>query len=161
MPNILLAMIHAGGFDCPCGQHHSAKLKDLVIESGALKRIPQLIQTYQKKKAFILTDTNEYAAAGAALCGILTEASIPYSLYVFPQAHLEPDEAAVGAAVMHFDPDCDLILGVGSGVVCLASCMYLSVSEKESRPFSLSLTACSPPVIGPIGMDMPENTLTI
>lgn len=117
MPNILLAMIHAGGFDCPCGQHHSAKLKDLVIESGALKRIPQLIQAYQKKKAFILTDTNEYAAAGATLCGILTEASVPYSLYVFPQAHLEPDESAVGAAVMHFDPDCDLILGVGSGVV--------------------------------------------
>ena len=40
-----------------------------------------------------------------------------YGSYVFPQTALEPDEAAVGSAVMHFDHSCDLIIGVGSGVI--------------------------------------------
>lgn len=110
-------LISAGGFDCSCGKRHSATLEELIVEAGALKRIPELVGRYGCKKVFILTDCNEYAAAGEQVCAILTEAGIPYSKYVFPQSHLEPDEFAVGAAVMHFDVSCDLILGVGSGVI--------------------------------------------
>ena len=110
-------LINARGFQCECGKYHSASLEELIVEAGALKRIPELVSRYGCKKVFILTDCNEYAAAGEQVCAILTNAGIPYSKYVFPQNHLEPDEFAVGAAVMHFDPSCDLILGVGSGVI--------------------------------------------
>ena len=113
----ILKLINDGGFACECGNYHTATLKELVIESGALKRIPELVRKYNGSRVFILTDCNEYAAAGEQVCAILTQAGIPHSLYVFPQSHLEPDEFAVGAAVMHFDPSCDLILGVGSGVI--------------------------------------------
>ena len=98
----ILKLINDGGFACECGSYHTASLKELVIESGALKRIPELVRKYNGSRVFILTDCNEYAAAGEQVCAILTEAGIPHALYVFPQSHLEPDEFAVGAAVMHF-----------------------------------------------------------
>ena len=109
--------IRQGGFDCPCGKTHSSTLKELIVESGAVAKIPQLVKKYDGHKVFVLTDINIYAAAGEKVCNILKEAGIPYSCYVFPQEHLEPDEWAVGSAVMHFDTSCDLILGVGSGVI--------------------------------------------
>ena len=117
MEKEMLKRIHDGGFDCPCGEHHSAKLEKLIVRSGALEEIPGLVKEYGGKKVFVLTDCNEYAAAGEQVCGILKSAGIPYSLYVFPQKALEPDEYAVGAAAMHYDTSCDLIIGVGSGVV--------------------------------------------
>lgn len=117
MGNTIQDYIRAGSFACECGKTHGSKLKELIIESGALKQIPQLVQKYGGSKVFVLTDCNEYAAAGEKVCKFLQDAGIPCSCYVFPQEHLEPDEFAVGAAVMHFDPSCDLILGVGSGVI--------------------------------------------
>lgn len=117
MEHTLYELIHAGGFDCPCGQHHSAHLEDLIIAPGALRRLPELVRHHRKHKVFILTDCNAYAAAGETVCTVLSEAGIAYSLYIFQKPHLEPDEWAVGSAVMHYDTSCDLILGVGSGVI--------------------------------------------
>ena len=37
--------------------------------------------------------------------------------HIFPDKRLEPNEHAVGSLVMHFDPACDIIIGVGSGVI--------------------------------------------
>lgn len=117
MSNTIQACIQAGSFACACGKNHGSALKELIVEAGALKKIPQLVKKYGASKVFVLTDCNEFKAAGEAVCNILQDADIPCSSYVFPQKHLEPDEFAVGAAVMYFDPSCDLILGVGSGVI--------------------------------------------
>lgn len=117
MEKEMLKRIQDGGFDCSCGAYHSAGLEKLIVRSGALEEIPGLVKEYGGHKVFVLTDCNEYIAAGRRVCEILEAAGIGYSRYVFPQKSLEPDEYAVGAAVMHFDKTCDLILGVGSGVV--------------------------------------------
>ena len=109
--------IQAGSFSCDCGMTHSSTLKELIVEKGALKQIPDLVKKYGGHKVFVLADVHTYAAAGETVCQLLKDAGIPYSQYVFPQENLEPDELAVGAAVMHFDTGCDLILGVGSGVI--------------------------------------------
>ena len=107
------------GFDkpCPCGKKHTSALDMLVSGPGALKRLPELLARYDAKKPFLLADRNTFAAAGGRVCEILTQAGFGYVSYVFPDERLEPDEHAVGAAVMHFDDSCDLILGVGSGVI--------------------------------------------
>ena len=117
MSKTIYDYINEGGFACQCGKIHSSTLKELIIESGALKKIPGLVKKYNGQKVFVLADVNTNAAAGKAVCELLKEAAIPYSCYVFPQQNLEPDEFAVGAAAMHFDNSCDLILGVGSGVI--------------------------------------------
>ena len=102
---------------CPCGRNHNVAIDEVVVGSGVIHRIPDFVRKYHCVRPFILSDVNTSAAAGSKVCAVLDEAAIPYSQYVFPQTALEPDEQAVGAAVMHFDPKCDLIIGVGSGVI--------------------------------------------
>ena len=102
---------------CQCGKTHSAAIDDVVIGKGAINRLPDFVKKYGCRKPFLLADCNTFAAAGEQVCGVLDEQSVPYSKYVFESKHLEPDEKAVGSAVMHFDNSCDLIIGIGSGVI--------------------------------------------
>ena len=102
---------------CACGRDHTVAIDEVVIGKGVIRRLPEFAAKYGAKRPFVLCDKNTYAAAGQAVCTLLEEAGVSYSKYVSPQASLEPDEFAVGAAVMHYDPRCDLIIGVGSGVI--------------------------------------------
>ena len=102
---------------CACGRSHTVAVDEVVVGSGAIRRIVEFVKNYGAKRPFVLADVNTFAAAGEAVCALLKEAGISYSQYIFPQSALEPDEHAVGAAIMHFDVKCDLIIGVGSGVI--------------------------------------------
>lgn len=102
---------------CACGKVHGADIDEVIVGSDVVRRLPECVRRYGAKKPFILADRNTFAAAGGTVCSILEEAGLAYTAYVFPDAHLEPNEQAVGAAVMHFDHSCDLIVGVGSGVI--------------------------------------------
>ncbi len=108
---------YLGAEACPCGRDHISSIDEVVIGKGVLAQIPLFLQRYHCERPFLLADQNTFAAAGNLVCAILEEAGLPYQKYVFPQAHLEPDEAAVGSAVMHFGPECDMIIGIGSGVI--------------------------------------------
>ena len=102
---------------CACGRSHTVAVDEVVVGSGSIRRIVEFVKNYGAKRPFVLADVNTFAAAGEAVCALLKEAGISYSQYIFPQSALEPDEHAVGAAIMHFDVKCDLIIGVGSGVI--------------------------------------------
>jgi len=102
---------------CDCGKKHFAMVKEAYIEKGAVKKLAELVKKYGGKKVFILCDTNTYKAAGELCEAELDAAGIPHSRYAFRKEHLEPDEWAVGSAVMHYDHSCDLIVGVGGGVI--------------------------------------------
>ena len=108
---------YLGSAACSCGKTHDIALDDVVVGKGVLARLPEFVARYGAKKPFILADGNTFAAAGEQVCRILAEQGIPWAQYVFPDASLEPNEQAVGSAVMHFDHSCDLIIGVGSGVI--------------------------------------------
>lgn len=108
---------YLGSASCDCGKVHTVAIDEVVVGKGALRRLPEFVAWYDAKKPFVLADANTFSAAGQTVCGILEQAGTPYASYVFPNAHLEPDEHAVGAAVMHFEHGCDLIIAVGSGVI--------------------------------------------
>jgi len=108
---------YLGSVQCSCGKAHDIAIDDVVIGRGALARLPEFLSKYGAKKPFILADCNTYKAAGEQVAGLLDRHSIAHAQFVFPDDHLEPDEQAVGSAVMHFDPTCDLVIGVGSGVI--------------------------------------------
>ena len=101
---------------CPCGRSHKASMDQIIVGSGVLQQLPTLVKQYGAK-AFLLADINTWKAAGEQTAALLKEAEIPVSCHIFKDAALEPDEAAVGGAFMHFDPGCDVIVGVGSGVI--------------------------------------------
>ena len=101
---------------CSCGKVHRFGAR-IVSGSGAVAQIPELVASFDAKKVFVLSDQNTFAAAGEQVCSILKNSGIAFASYCFPEEALEPDERSVGSAVMHYEPDCDLIIGVGSGVI--------------------------------------------
>ena len=108
---------YLGTDNCACGKVHAVAIDDVIIGKGAVNRLPEFLHKFDAKKPFLLADSNTFAAAGEKVCDVLNAASIPYSKYVFRDKSLEPDEDSVGSAVMHFDKTCDLIIGIGSGVI--------------------------------------------
>ena len=108
---------YLGGPQCSCGREHDIAIDDVVVGKSVLRRLPEFVAKYQAKKPFILADKNTYKAAGAEVENILRGSGIPFSTYIFQNEALEPNEEAVGSAFLHFDNSCDLIIGVGSGVI--------------------------------------------
>ena len=101
---------------CSCGKVHDHNIR-LEIGAGVLNKLPQAVEELEGTKVFVLSDRNTFAAAGQRVCRLLEDAGIPYVSYSFSEEAPEPDEKSVGAAVMHYDSTCDLVLGVGSGVI--------------------------------------------
>lgn len=134
---------------CICGKNHISALDMLISGAGVLAQLPDLLMRYTAKKPFILADRNTFAAAGGRVCDILTQAGFSYVSYIFSDEHLEPDEHAVGAAVMHFDNSCDLIIGIGSGVIndigkilsCVSNRRYIIVGTAPSMDGYASATS--------------------
>ena len=102
---------------CSCGKIHTADIYEVATGANAIERLGEFIAHFGAMKPFLLADKNTFSAAGDKVCAVLDRHKIPYSSYIFQQEHLEPDESAVGSAVMHFDANCDLIIGIGSGVI--------------------------------------------
>ena len=110
-------LIAPGGHACACGRTHQMKMDYLRIEPGAVRYIPDALRAVGGTKPFIVCDVNTRAAAWEQVKAVLDGADIPYTLYCFPMAHVEPDEYAVGSLTMAFDPSCDCVMGIGSGVI--------------------------------------------
>ena len=118
MKNITLRdLIALGEFDCACGKKHAPGVARVIIEKGAVKSLPALLEEIGAKKPFLLSGHDSFAAAGEAVCSVLEEAGLPYTKYVFPVSPVRPTEYTVGSALMHFDYSCDAIIGIGSGVI--------------------------------------------
>ena len=103
--------------DCACGKNHKINLPKLIIEKGAIEQLPSVVKEFGAKKVFVLSDINTFEVAGSSVCKILSDADIKFVSFVINDRALEPDEKAVGSAVMHYDASCDLIIAVGSGII--------------------------------------------
>lgn len=110
-------MVFQAEFQCDCGKLHKAMLDDVIIGKGVIEKLPEVIARYNAKKVFVFADPNTDAVAGVRVSQILEQNNISYTKYVFATASLEPNEEAVGSLMMHYDSTCDLIVGVGSGVL--------------------------------------------
>lgn len=104
-------------YKCNCGKEHLAGIDEYIAEKGAVKKVAFYVKKYNKNKPFVLCDLNTYEVAGKEVCRLLKEEGIKYSLYVFNDRALKPDERSVGSAIMNFDTSCDIVIGVGSGVI--------------------------------------------
>ena len=66
------------GKPCACGRTHEIVVDDMIIEKGAIQRLPHIMKTYysEYKTIAMLCDDNTYAAAGKLveelLPGIIT-----------------------------------------------------------------------------------------
>ena len=112
-----LELLHEmNGRRCPCGKEHTFSA-EMVVGRGVLTRIPEFLERFGAKKIYLLSDGNTWKAAGGAVYEIVTAAGFACVRHTFPASPLEPDEQAVGSAIMHYQHDCDLVLAVGGGVI--------------------------------------------
>lgn len=111
------ALLKADGFECACGKRHYAGVEQVYIEENAIARLPEILRGLQVKRPFLLSDENTWRAAGERVGAVLHAAGFDYAGFSYQEAHVEPDERAVGLAAMKFDASCDAVIGIGSGVV--------------------------------------------
>lgn len=113
----LQELIAPEGHACACGKRHKAGLRCLRIGTGALESLPRCLFDIGVTKPFVIMDSNTRKAAWHLVEHALDKAGIQHTEYVFTKTHVEPDEHSLGSLVMAFDPGCDGILAVGSGVL--------------------------------------------
>lgn len=113
----LETLIRREGHNCACGRHHGIGLKFLRIGSGAVEALGEAMAAIGCRYPFIVCDSDTKKAAWAFVEKELEKARLSYQLYEISRTHPEPDEETVGEICMAFDPGCDCILAVGSGVM--------------------------------------------
>lgn len=124
---------------CSCGKTHSFSAR-VITGDGVLAKLPGVVREYGAKKVFVLSDRNTCMAAGKQVSGLLKSAGIGCLSYSFDVDAPEPDEHSVGSAVMHMDATCDLIVGVGSGVI---NDIGKILSALSGKPYIIVATAPS------------------
>ena len=120
---------HIQTHSCPCGREHIFTSK-IILERGAIHRLPSLLKEETWKHVFLIADQHTYIAAANLVVESLSKNDINVKTYIFEEENVEPDEASVGRAIMNFDPTCDVIIAVGSGVINDIGKIVANVSRK-------------------------------
>ena len=156
MPNFgemtLKELVRPEGHACGCGKQHVCGLKYLNIGRGILKEVPEMVAAMGKTHPFVVCDGNTWAVAGQRIDRILTDAGVSHSCYVIPcttgdsglpgmsRERISPAEWEVGSVVMNLDPECDMLLAVGGGVI---NDICKVVGKATGRPSAVVGTAPS------------------
>ena len=115
--------------NCKCGKQHIFT-SEVIVKEGALSELSRLMKQYSAKKVFLIADQNTYQAAGKQVWEILESSGIQIASCIFGADPLEPDEHSVGRAIMYYEADCDMVIGVGSGVINDISKIVANVAGK-------------------------------
>ncbi len=110
-------LIRPEGHGCACGREHKIGLKLLRIGSGAVEALPEGLERLGCQRPFVVCDADTKKAAWPFVQPVLERAGAEYKMHMIRRSHPEPDEETVGEITMAFDPGCDCILAIGSGVI--------------------------------------------
>ena len=133
---------------CKMGSHR-APLEKYVIESGAVKKLPEILKDYQK--IYMVCDDNTFNVLGKTAEQILSSAGkTVYKLVL--TGEVLPTPAVIGNVLVHlndpkaesdifeYSPKPDIILAVGSGVI---NDVCRLVSYRVGIPYAIAGTAPS------------------
>ena len=127
--------------DCPCGRPHATDVRYLKIGRGAVNALPEALTALNCRHPFLVCDLNTLEAAGHAAIDALTAAGLPHTLCAFDtRERLNPAEWELGSLTMRFDPACDVIVGVGGGVI---NDLCKLLGRAARRPTAIVATAPS------------------
>ena len=104
--------------ECLCGKPHSMNINKVIIENGAINKVPGVVKELGCKKVLLVADSNTYEVAGKKVAALLKENGVAYKSFVYKVTRdLVPDEEAVGKLLLQVEKTTDLIITVGSGVL--------------------------------------------
>jgi glycerol-1-phosphate dehydrogenase [NAD(P)+] len=123
---------------CECGHTHSVMIEDIVVERGAVARLPEILAKYKGKKMLMVADPNTYEACGKAV----EQALKGYNLttFVYKDKHIDASLHYTGRLLVEMDPSYEFILAVGSGVI---NDMSRTVAYRTGVPYAIVGTAAS------------------
>lgn len=103
---------------CRCGKKHEIVVDDIIIESGAIQKLPEILKrpAYAGKKSLVMIcDENTYEAAGKQVETLIPE----LKKIVLNPKNLHADEHGVEAAKKELERigDVDLMIAAGSGTI--------------------------------------------
>lgn len=128
-------------FACTCGQTHRVEIERLVLEQGALQKVPDTIKPLKLgSKALLIADPASFDAAGRALAEWLGKNGIDVALCLFPEDQLYADETALVRALIDLEKAAEWIIAVGSGTI---NDIARFVSYKAKIPYIVVATAPS------------------
>ena len=130
-------------FTCNCGRTHKSLFSHYVFESGAIRKLPALLEQLGYKKPYLISDTHTYEIAGKQSEEVLREAEIHYTSHILKSpenSDLAADEQALGSIAMANDKEADIIISVGTGTI---NDLGRYFSYITGRPFMLIATAPS------------------
>ena len=113
----MFSVFSLNGQKCECGKEHFLPKCKVISGQNVLESIVEVVKEFNAKKVFVLSDKNTFNVCASKVLQILDKNNIKYTSYTFNEDKLEPDEQSVGSAIMHYDYQCDLVVGVGSGVI--------------------------------------------
>lgn len=103
--------------ECRCGKEHRIYVDDIVIERGAIQRLPQIMQDRygQYKHVAMLCDENTYEAAGKQVKQLLPSCTV----LQLASKDLHADEHGVEKAeeLLRKHPDIDFLIACGAGTI--------------------------------------------
>lgn len=103
---------------CSCGRSHKMDVEKVIIENGAIQKLPEIVQGFSVQKSIVVADTNTYKVAGKLVEELLDKHGLAYKTFVYETDHdLVPDETAIGRLVLEMEDAVGLIITVGSGVL--------------------------------------------
>ncbi|MBQ8606504.1 MAG: sn-glycerol-1-phosphate dehydrogenase [Clostridia bacterium] len=114
---------------CKCGKDHKTMVKHRIVKKGAINDLPEYVKLYNAKKAFIIADMNTYPIAGEKVRSVLEASGVECSEYIFTDKRVIPNEKTVGSLFLHYDNSCDIVIGVGSGVINDTSKILANVAK--------------------------------
>ena len=103
---------------CSCGRDHQLVVDDVILEEGALKKLPEILnkEPYNQYKHLVMVcDDNTYEAAGKEVEKLLNGISV---IKLDPE-NLHANEIGVAKVKEQLDPikEVDCMIAVGSGTV--------------------------------------------
>ncbi|WP_307720017.1 glyoxalase superfamily protein [Paenibacillus koleovorans] len=120
MPNLLQRAASAAA-SCECGHHKPVTLETIVVERGALQRVPVYLAAQHHTSVAVVADANTYEASAEKLMHLLAEQGIHAQLVLVKpneQGDVVADEAAL-VQVMIEVPHLAVsaLLAVGAGTI--------------------------------------------
>ncbi|MFH1006399.1 MAG: sn-glycerol-1-phosphate dehydrogenase [Candidatus Latescibacterota bacterium] len=105
-------------FACPsCGTEHAIPTEVVVIEEGALERIPEVLRRIQVAgKGLLVADRTTHQAAGVAVARVLQAGHVAMDSLLLEEP-AKADERALEIVARNLGPDHRFLVAVGSGTI--------------------------------------------
>ena len=116
--NLSLQDMTSLAFSCSCGQKHTVDIQKIILGKNLLNEIIDIVSDFKNKNIFMISDSNTNKVYGEKIYNLLIKNGFNIKHNVYEGVPiLEPNEKALGKALIEIEPNTSLIIAVGSGTI--------------------------------------------